>query len=131
TWLAQAMAVIGGMTPHGSDPRAVTFPCGTWHELAARRTFLEACKLDPSRAPEPRPLFVDDTRFGQRVEAEPIGAGAYRITSIANDPSAADRGPAVAAGLAKLAELDTADDGLTVRFHCGAPHDELVGLLLP
>jgi hypothetical protein len=130
-WLARAMAVIGGMTPHGGDQRAVAFRCAWWHELAARRTFLEACKLDPSRVPEPRPLAVDDTRFAQRVEVEPLGGGAYRVSSVAIDPSAAGRGPAVAAGLAKLAELDTADDGLTVRFPCGAPHDELVGLLLP
>ena len=131
-WIAGAMRVIAGMVPYGDDPRAIEFRCGAWHELAVRRAFLEACKLDSASPVEPRPLEVDDTRFNQRVKAESRDAGAYVVSSEANDPSGGGRGPAVAAGLAKLAELEIDDDdGLTVRFSCGAPHDELVGLLLP
>src|SRR3990170_1297392 len=38
-WLAAAMRVLGGMSGTG---RSVTFPCGAWHDRAARRVFLEA-----------------------------------------------------------------------------------------
>src|SRR5436190_9434136 len=40
--LAEAMQVIGGMQSVGSDGRTVAFRCRSWHELAARRAFLEA-----------------------------------------------------------------------------------------
>ena len=130
-WVAGAMCVIAGMVAHGTDPRSIAFPCGTWHERAVRRAFLEACKLDPATPPVPRPLVVEDSRFKQHVEVDPKGDGVYVVSSVATDPAAAGRETAVAAGLAKLAELETAEDGVTVRFTCGAPHDELVGLLLP
>jgi hypothetical protein len=41
------------------------------------------------------------------------------------------RAPAIASGLAKLAELTAADDDTTVvTFPCGEPHDALLGVLL-
>jgi hypothetical protein len=112
--------------------RAVGYPCGTWHDRAARRIFLEACKLDPSLPVAARPSTVDDPRTNQTVTVTPLGAGAYRVNTVAADPTVASRAPAVAAGLAKLADLDIdPDDHTVVRFPCGAPHDELVTLLLP
>jgi hypothetical protein len=127
--LAAAMRVLGDMAGEG---RTVRFACGTWHEKAARRAFLEAAKLDPSLLVEPRPLSLHDPRTDQRVTAEPLGGGAYRITSVAADPSVASRATAVAAGLVKLADvkLDDSDDTV-VSFACGSEHDDLVGLLLP
>lgn len=128
-WLAGAMREIGGM---GGSGVTVTFPCGTWHERAARRIFLVACKLDPSAPITVCPLQVYDTRTNQAVAAEALGAGAWRITSIATDQVAASRAAAVAAGLAKLADVEVhlANDTV-IEFPCGAPHDRLVGLLLP
>ena len=128
-WLAQAMRDLAGMTGEG---RTVASTCGAWHERAVRRAFLEACKVDPALPVAARPLEVFDTRTGQAVAVEPLGGGAYRVTSVATDPAAISRASAVAAGLVKLAdvEVDGAVDTL-VRFSCGAPHDRLVGLLLP
>jgi hypothetical protein len=131
-WLAQAMAVLGGMHATGTDGRTVRFACSAWHELAARRVFLESCKVDPESALSTRPLEINDGRTGQYITIEPLGAGAYQVRAVAEDPAADNRAPGVAAGLAKLAGLATdPDDPTIVRFPCGAPHDELVGLLLP
>jgi hypothetical protein len=128
-WLAATMRHLGGMNGSG---RAVGYECGTWHERAARRAFLEACKLDPSLPVAARPSTVDDPRTNQTVTVTPHGAGAYRVNTVAADSTAVSRAPAVAAGLAKLADLDIdPDDNTVVRFSCGAPHDELVALLLP
>ena len=131
-WIADAMEVLAGMRAAGTDGRSVAFACGSWHELAARRAFLEACKLDPATDPAPRPLEIDDTRTGQHIAVEPLRGGAYAVTAAAADPNASSRAPAVAAGLAKLAGLTfDADDATRVQFPCGASHDRLVGLLLP
>lgn len=131
-WLTEAMLTLGGMRPAGIDGRTVEFTCGSWHELAARRVFLEACKVDPGSALAARPLETNDGRTGQYIAVTPLGDGRYRISAVAEDPTAENRAPAVAAGFAKLAALDTdADDPTIVRFTCGAPHDKLVGLLLP
>ncbi len=131
-WLANAMCVLGGMRPESNDGRTVGFPCGEWHDLAARRTFLEAAKVDPSKPLEVRPLATNDPRTRQYITVTGLGAGRYRVSAVAEDPAADSRASAVAAGLVKLAGLEThADDPTTVAFTCGAPHDELVGLLLP
>jgi len=131
-WLAEAMVTLGGMRPKGTDGRTVEFACGGWHELAARRAFLEACKVDPAMTLGPRPLETNDGRTGQYITVTSLGGGAYRVAAVAQDPNADNRAPAVAAGLAKLAALDAdPEDPTLVRFSCGARHDELVGLLLP
>jgi hypothetical protein len=131
-WLAGAMIVLGGMRPAGDDGRSVAFRCGAWHELAARRAFLEACKVDPAEALLVRPLESNDGRTGQYLTVRSLGSGRYRVSAVAEDPTADSRAPAVAAGLAKLAGLDAdPDDAAVVQFSCRAPHDELVGLLLP
>jgi hypothetical protein len=123
------MAVLGGMEPVEGDPAALRFPCGAWHEAAAKRVFLEACKLDPSQPVSPRPLELHDRRSGQDIRLEQRGAGAYRVhaEAAAGGPSK-DR--AVANGLAKLGQLAPDEDGVTVTFTCGTDHDALVGLLL-
>ena len=128
-WIAQAMRRIGGMI---GEARTVSYPCAAWHDRAARRTFLEACKLDPAQPIVARPSTVADPRTNQTMTVAPLGTGAYRVTAVADDPAAASRAPAVAAGLAKLADLDhDPGDETVVRFSCGASHDELVALLLP
>lgn len=128
-WIAQAMREIGGLAESGAS---VAFACGTWHERAARRIFLEACKLEPSQPVEPRPLAVYDTRTSQAVAAEALDGGVWRITSVATNHAAPSRAGAVAAGLAMLADVKVhPDDDTIIEFPCGAPHDQLVGLLLP
>jgi hypothetical protein len=123
------MRTLGGLDAGGGEPE-VRFPCATWHAAAARRLFLEACKQDPSKPPAPRPLEVADTRSDQTIRVEPLGGGAYRVRSAGGGGDTPDRAPAVAAGLAKLAELDTSDDGSVVAFPCRHEHDTLLGLLL-
>jgi hypothetical protein len=131
-WLTQAMLRLGGMRPAGNDSRTVSFNCGAWHGLAARRTFLEACKVDPANALAVRPLATNDGRTGQYITVTPRGDGRYWISAVAEEATAESRAPAVAAGLAKLAGLDIdVGDPTIVSFSCGVPHDELVGLLLP
>jgi hypothetical protein len=125
-FVARAMSALGGVE---GDGQRIRFPCGTWHAAAAKRLFLEACKLDSSATPEPRPLEVVDTKTGQQIRVEPLGGGAYRVHAEGAGEEAPSRAPAVAAGLAKLAEL-AVDDQTQVTFPCGEPHDELVGLLL-
>ena len=128
-WLAATMRRLGGMNGSG---RTVGYACGAWHERAARRTFLEACKVDPRRSLPAPPVTVDDPRTNQTFTVTPRGGGEYEVSAVAADPMAASRAPAVAAGLAKLADLQLdPDDEASVRFICGAPHDELVALLLP
>ncbi len=129
-WLAAAMVVLGGL--ERPDEALVAFPCGTWHEAAAKRIFLEACKLDPTLAPTPRPLELDDPKTGQRLRAEHAGAGTYRVVAEGVEEATPSRAPAVAAGLAKLGQLDvSAEDPGLVAFPCHTAHDALVGLLLP
>jgi hypothetical protein len=79
-----------------------------------------------------RPLATNDGRTGQFITVSRIGDGGYRVSAFAEDQAADSRAPAVAAGLAKLAGLETdVDDPSIVRFSCRTVHDELVGLLLP
>lgn len=128
-WLANAMGVLGGMQTTG---HSVRFSCGTWHDRAVRRVFLEACKLDPAGPTLSPSLQAEDTRMNQAISVASLGAGAYRVSAIAPDATTESRAPAVAAGLAKLGELtiDEADVSV-VHFPCGTVHDEVVGTLLP
>jgi hypothetical protein len=129
-FVARAMRVLGGLEPAGAED-LVCFPCGTWHAAAAKRAFLEACKADPAAPLAPRPLETTDRKTGQRVHVEPLGNGAYRVNAEGVTEGAPSRAPAVARGLAKLAELDPGDDPEVVGFPCERSHDALVGLLLP
>lgn len=129
SFLAQTMRSLGALEGDGD---LVRFPCGTWHAAAARRLFVEACKLDPSAALARYPLEVEDAKAGQLIRVEPLRAGRYRVVAERIAEGATSRAPAVAAGLAKLAELTPAADHATVvAFPCDAGHDALVGLLLP
>ena len=129
--VARTVATLGGMDQSREDPLELRFPCGGWHGSAAKRLFTEACKLDPAEDVETRPLTGIDKRSGQAIEVHPLGGGRYRVTSSGAADNEASRAPAIARAMAKLAELDVADDDETVvAFPCGAEHDALIGLLL-
>jgi hypothetical protein len=131
-WLGATMATFAGLERDAAAPRTVWFGCGGWHELGMRRTFLEACKPDPTVPVEARPLAVEDSRSGQRLGVEALGDGRYRVSGSAVASGETDRALAVAAGLVKLLDLEPSEDDPTlVRFACGGTHDALVGLLLP
>jgi hypothetical protein len=129
--LTATLAALGGLELAG-DGRTVRFPCGAWHLAAAKRLFLEACKLDPALPVAARPLGVTDAKSGQEITVEPLGGGSYRVTAAGVGEGEESRAPAIAGGLAKLAALETAtDDPTVVTFPCGHDHDALIGLLLP
>lgn len=123
-FVAGAMAVLGGMVAAG--PRALRFPCGADHELACRRAFLEACKLDPGQALAVRPMTFFDKKSGHQIQITALGGGAYQV---ALDGGEASRAAAVAAGLVKLGQLQSPVPD-QVAFACGQAHDALMGLLL-
>ncbi len=122
-----AMCRLGGMVA-GAAPSRVRFACGASHTLAARRLFLDACKIAPETEIAPRPMAVSDRRSGQTIRAECIGAGLYRLSGDGDDRRQVQ---AVARGLVRLAEMraaDGADD--EIAFDCGCAHDPLIGLLM-
>lgn len=129
-FVAGAMRALGELVQPGDDPAAVAFPCGTWHAAVARRLFLEAVKVDQREPVEPRPLELLDQKTGQTIVAEPLGAGAYRLSArdAGEDQS---RARIAVRGLRKLGELPDDEDERVATFACGADHHGLVGLLLP
>jgi hypothetical protein len=129
-FVAQAMSVLGGLEPDGGETM-LRFPCRTWHQAAIKRLFLESCKHDPNAPLEPRPLETKDTRSEQAIRIESLGGGAFRVNAEGASEEVPSRAPAIASGLAKLAELTVSDDDETVVvFPCGHSHDALLGVLL-
>lgn len=121
-FLRLAAATLGGMQRVGDRLR---FTCGAPHLAAARRLFLEVCKLPTN--PEtvyPRPLHVFDKKCNAEVHVQqPNGAVGFSIRAETADNARLD---AIAAGLKKLGQLND-----QLAFDCGLPHPELLGLLLP
>jgi len=110
----------------------LSFPCGSAHEVPARRVFLEACKLPPTATPEPKPLFITDKKSGRTITVRALGGGVYEVTADGAEEGKRDRVDAVTGGLKKLAQLEPVEGSPgRVRFSCGQPHDSLIGLLLP
>lgn len=128
TFVAQAMQTLGGVVADPAQPCSLRFACNDAHQLAVRRLFLEACKLDPAKAVEPKPLEVFDKKAGCPIKAHSLGDGRYRLEATEDTPTAGRRVQAVARGLAKLGAMD--GDDHEVRFGCGMTHDPLVALLL-
>ena len=130
-FIASAMAILGGMELTSGETPRLRFPCGFEHHLAARRVFLEACKLDSNNAVNARPLTVLDRKSNRNIVVASLGGGVYHLTADGEEESRASRVSAVAGGLMKLAEMRPVDQCLDrVAFPCGEAHDSLVGLLL-
>ena len=130
-YVAQAMAVLGGMQIDRDLDTRVRFPCGLPHCVACRRIFLESAKL-PTGAPlEARPLEVWDRKKRKTIKVESLGRGEYLARTEGN-VGAHDRRAAVAVlGLVKLGDMEAVPDTSDrVRFGCGTSHDAAVGLLL-
>ena len=129
-FVRRAMQVLGGMTASTAGPDRLQFPCGQKHQAAAKRTFLEACKLAPETEFEARPLSIFDKKSARTIRVDSAGGGAYHVAADGDDEDGARRAAAVAAGLIKLAEMEPLDARGRVGFDCGHAHDALVGLLL-
>ncbi len=123
-YLTEAMAVLGGMEKVGA--RLLRFSCGADHELACRRAFLEACKLETAQPLAPRALVFFDKKSGHQIQLIGLGGGAYRVELAGGEAS---RVAAIAAGLVKLGQLETPSPG-QILFACGQAHDPLVGMLV-
>lgn len=127
-FVAHAMSVLGDVVREGLQ---FHFPCGARHELACRRLFLEACKVDPAAGVEPRPLSVSDRKSNADVTVVSLGEGVYRLTGDAGDDKSVERRLAIGAGLVKLGQMKWIEgDKERFAFPCGQSHDKLVGLLL-
>jgi hypothetical protein len=129
--VVEAMKVLGGMESAAGAPNLVRFACNGAHHAACRRLFLEACKLAPGTAHEPRPLSIFDKKSGRTITVDGDGEGLYRVSADGGEDGRARRVAAVAGGLAKLGEMEPVGDaGDRVAFPCGHAHDAPVGLLL-
>jgi hypothetical protein len=133
--IADAMAVLGELEPIPGPEPMLRFSCGQEHNLAVRRAFLEACKLDPAETLAPRPLTILDRKSGLSVKIDCLGQGQYRVRTEGDDPEdqSARRIGVIVNGLLKLGEMRRVEVGGAedcVAFPCGCPHDALVGLLL-
>ena len=130
-FVARAMARLGGLEPVLGETRKLRFPCRAEHPFACRRVFLEACKLDPSQAVEPRPLQILDKKSNRTITVSSQGKGVYLLAADGEEPDKASRIEAVANGLLKLGQMQIGvSGGDSVTFSCGQAHDALVGLLL-
>ena len=129
--VAASMILLGGMED-ADGSFTVGFGCGGSHVKACRRVFIEACKVPPGEALQAKPLRIFDKKTERNISLEKLsGREAYRVTADGPEDGRARRVSAVAAGLAKLADLPRVDgEEDLVVFPCSGGHDPLVGLLL-
>jgi hypothetical protein len=130
-FVARAMSLLGGLEAVAGETRKLRFPCHAEHQLACRRVFLEACKLDPALPVAPRPLQILDKKSNRTVTVTSQGNGVYVLSADGDELDRAARIGAVANGLLKLGQMQVGVSGDdSAAFTCGQAHDFLVGLLL-
>src|SRR5437773_2976864 len=128
-YIRKAIKILGQLEQAGNW---LYFSCGAAHQAAARRAFLEACKLQPTAALEPRPLSAVDKRSGRTITVTSLGTGRYQLSAEGAEDGKALRVEGATAGRKKQADtapVEGAQD--QVAFSCGHSHDALVALLLP
>jgi hypothetical protein len=127
--IRRAMAVMGTLI---HDGERLHFECGSAHQAAARRAFLETAKLAIQGDPSPRPLTVLDKKSGRNITATSLGGGRYQVSADGPEDGKAARIDGIVGGLVKLAEVELVEGCPgQLGFACGKPHDALIGLLLP
>ncbi len=128
-FLERCLTTMIGLEPVADDPQWLRFPCGSTHERALKRAFLDICKLESSSTPGALPLTAFDKKADCELTVQSLGDGQYEIVPAESDGQR--RAGAVARGFAKLCEIDQSDDDPTrVAFGCGTAHDALMGQLL-
>jgi hypothetical protein len=129
-FVMRAMTALGGMVPAPGQPGRLAFSCGSVHQAAVKRLFIEACKLAQGAELSPRPMRIFDKKNDLTIEATNLGGGRYRLSTETEGEKVARRIDGVTRGLVKLAELDPSETADQASFPCGHSHDELIGLLL-
>ena len=129
-FVVDAMQTLGGMEL--TESRLLRFPCGTDHQLACKRVFLEACKSDPMQLVESRPDTIFDKKANCDMTVLSYGNGRYQVTANGDESGKERRVSAITGGLIKLGDMIAVDEEKSdqVAFSCGCSHDALVGLLL-
>lgn len=128
-FVANTMTTLGGLVL--GDDGLLRFPCGDGHELAAKRLFLDSCKVATGSDVTAHPLHIHDKKSDSRVSIASLGNGEYRLQIDSDSEDSVRRLAAIARGLAKLGEMQTSEEQIDkVAFGCGHAHDALVGLLL-
>ena len=128
----QTMVALGGLEDvPDSGSGLLRFPCGTGHEFACKRLFLESIKADPDGPIEIRPLTTLDKKSGLSIQVVSLGKGVYRVAAEGDHKDKERRVSVIVNGLRKLGEmLGVEGSPDQVAFPCGSPHDALVGVLL-
>ena len=130
-FVAAAMASLGGMSVEAQEASRVRFPCGSEHQFACRRNFLEAAKLPTGSELGARPLEIYDKKTDQTIDVQSRGEGEYLVRAGGDEDKQRRRAAVAALGLSRLGEMElVADTSDQIRFGCGTPHDALIGLLL-
>ena len=75
-FVRHGMKVLGQLEISGDW---LSFSCGSPHLAAARRTFLETCKMPSTVKVETRPLSIIDKKSGRGITAVSLGNGRYQI----------------------------------------------------
>ena len=128
-FLTQALLVMLGLDKAGDG--YLRFSCGTVHERALKRAFLDLCRLETGADLAPKPLTAFDKKANGELSAVSLGDGVYEMRSVANDEAGQKRAIALARGYAKICEMQPVEGSqVQLRFGCGHSHDALLGMLM-
>lgn len=129
-FIHRALTVMTGLELAGAAPPWLRFACGTGHEKALRRAFLDLCKLESCAPLAAKPLRVFDKKADCHLEAESQGGGVYRLVAEQPTETARKRAIALAGGFAKLCQMEHVEGADVVAFGCRMSHDALIGQLM-
>lgn len=130
-FLTEALVTMAGLVPSTQDPEWLCFPCGTMHERALKRVFLDLCKLETGSSLSPKPLTAFDKKADGNLTVNPRGEGLYEMTAAEGLAKGPRRADALTRGFTKLCEMEGVEDHSgQARFPCRTNHDGLMGLLM-
>ena len=128
-FITKALKVMLGLRDVESSGGWLQFPCGSSHERALKRSFLDLCKLETNAALQPKPLTQFDKKANGNLTAKNLGSGVYQM--VAEEGGDAKRAAALARGYAKICEMEPVEGGTNqVVFPCKTSHDELIGMMM-
>ncbi len=129
-FIRQSLISMIGLEP-ADRPGWLQFPCRKIHQRALKRSFLDVCKLQTGKVPEPKPLEAFDKKAEGNLRVVSLGDGLYRTEAVDDTDTGSKRARALARGFVKLCELEADEaDPLRFDFGCQSTHDALIGMLL-